>query len=152
MVKLTTLPDVMQKHLSDLDCPVFETQPWVRGGPLRERRIAVVSSAGIHRRDDAHFTGGDAGYRTISRETDDDLVMSHISINFDRTAFQQDREAIFPLKHLTDLADEGVIGSVAATHYSFMGATSASAMEKNARELAGQLKFDNVDSVVLLPV
>jgi hypothetical protein len=41
---------------------------------------------------------------------------------------------------------------VAATHYSFMGATDPLQMESHARQLAGQLKADEVDAVVLPPV
>ena len=42
--------------------------------------------------------------------------------------------------------------SVAATHYSFMGATDPLQMEPHARELAGRLKADAVDAAVLPPV
>jgi len=41
---------------------------------------------------------------------------------------------------------------MADTHYSFMGATDPLQMEPHARELAGRLKQDNVDSVLLAPV
>ena len=41
---------------------------------------------------------------------------------------------------------------MADTHYSFMGATDPLEMEPYARELAGRLKQDNVDSVLLAPV
>jgi hypothetical protein len=37
--------------------------------------------------------------------------------------FQEDWNVVFPLDRLNELAAEGTIGSVAATHYSFMGAT-----------------------------
>jgi hypothetical protein len=47
---------------------------------------------------------------------------------------------------------EGTIGSMADTHYSFMGATDPLQMEPHARELAGRLKQDKVDSVLLAPV
>ncbi len=79
-------------------------------------------------------------------------MISHISINFDRTGFQEDWNVVFPLDRLTELAAEGVIGSVAQTHYSFMGATDPVQMEPDARELAGRLKQDNVDAVILSPV
>jgi D-proline reductase (dithiol) PrdB len=46
--------------------------------------------------------------------------MSHVSVNFDRTGFQQDLKVIFPLDRLRELAVEGSIGSVAAFHYSFL--------------------------------
>ena len=46
----------------------------------------------------------------------------------------------------------GRIGSVAATHYSFMGATDPREMEGAAREVAARLKQDRVDAVLLSPV
>jgi D-proline reductase (dithiol) PrdB len=82
----------------------------------------------------------------------DQLLCSHISINFDRTGFQEDWNVIFPLNRLRELAAEGTIGAVAATHYSFMGATEPREMETAAREVAGRLKQDNVDAVLLPPV
>ena len=153
MVDVRTLPDVMQKQLNELDCPVFENKPWVRGGSLKDRRVALISSAGLHLRSDKHFVGGDPSYRVIPRDTDpDEIVMSHISVNFDRTGFQQDLNVTFPLKHLADMEEEGLIGSVASNHYSFMGATDPKEMESDARHLASELKADHVDTVVLLPV
>ena len=50
------------------------------------------------------------------------------------------------------MEEEGLIGSVASNHYSFMGATDPRDMEDDARQLAGVLKSDQVDAVVLLPV
>jgi hypothetical protein len=48
--------------------------------------------------------------------------------------------------------DAGKIGAVADTHYSFMGATDPRTMEVHARELAGRLHDNGVDSAVFLPV
>ena len=81
-----------------------------------------------------------------------ELVMTHLSINFDRSGFQQDLNVIFPVDRLRELAKEGIIGSVADFHYSFMGASDPASMEKQAREVAGLLKKDKVDAVLLLPV
>lgn len=81
-----------------------------------------------------------------------DLVMTHISTNFDRTGFQQDWNVVFPLDQLKELAAEGIIGSVAAYHYSFMGATDPAEMEPAARNLALLLKGDGVDGALLVPV
>jgi len=44
------------------------------------------------------------------------------------------------------------VGSVASIHYSFMGATHPAKMERMARQLAGLLKRDQVDAVLLVPV
>jgi D-proline reductase (dithiol) PrdB len=99
------------------------------------------------------FRGRDADYHAIPSPTKPkDLLTSHISVNFDRTGLQEDWDVAFPLERLRDLAAEGVIGSVAETHYSFMGASDPLQMEPHARELAGRLKRDQVDSVLLCPV
>jgi D-proline reductase (dithiol) PrdB len=105
------------------------------------------------RRGEDPFRGRDADYRAVPADTrPQDLLVSHISINFDRTGFQEDWNVVFPLDRLNELAAGGVIGSVAATHYSFMGATDPVEMEPYAREVAGRLKSDEVDAVILSPV
>ena len=99
------------------------------------------------------FRGRDPHYLAIPATTRlEDLLCSHISINFDRTGLQEDWNVAFPIERLRELAAEGTIGSMADTHYSFMGATDPLEMERYARELAGRLKQDNVDSVLLAPV
>jgi D-proline reductase (dithiol) PrdB len=141
-------------------CPVFDTHPWVSGPPLSQRRVALISTAGLHRRDDRPFavTAGNAraiagDYRVIPHHiAANDLVMSHVSTNFDRTGFQQDWNVVFPLDRLHELAQEGVIASVAAFHYSFMGATEPRHMETAAHELSRLLHQDDVNAVLLVPV
>lgn len=78
--------------------------------------------------------------------------MSHLSTNFDRTGFQQDWNVVFPLDRLQELAQQGVIDSVAACHYSFMGATDPKHMEPSAHALARLLHQDHVTAVMLVPV
>ena len=109
-------------------------------GRSRCQRRNAVSRAGCG------LPGGSADTRP------EDLLVSHISINFDRTGLQEDWNVAFPLERLKELAADGVIGSVAETHYSFMGASDPIQMEPHARELAGHLKRDQVDSVLLCPV
>ena len=136
------------------DCPVFGNTPWVTGQPLNQRRVAIVSTAGLHRRDDRPFTR-DVGdlYRIIPGDIrSDDLVMSHLSVNFDRSGFSQDWNVVFPIDRLRELAEDGVIGSVAGFHYSFMGADDPLRWEQQARSLAAILKRDDVDAVLLVPV
>jgi D-proline reductase (dithiol) PrdB len=153
VTRLTDLLPGQAKRLAELECPVFATRPWVSGPVLAQRRVAIVSSAGLVRRGENPFRGRDPDYRVIPATTRaDDLLCSHISINFDRSGFQEDWNVVFPLDRLRELADSGVIGSVAKTHYSFMGATDPVEMEPYARELAGRLKGDAVDAVILSPV
>jgi D-proline reductase (dithiol) PrdB len=153
VTRLTDLPPVQAQRLAELECPEFRTRPWVTGPSLSQRRIAIVSSAGLVVRGEDPFRGRDPDYRVIPASVEpEELLCSHISINFDRTGFQEDWNVVFPLDRLRELAAERAIGSVAQTHYSFMGATDPVQMEPHARELAGRLKSDQVDAVILSPV
>lgn len=154
MVKrLSDMPEVEANHLRRIECPTYDDTPALRGKPLAERRVAIISTAGLHKRGDRPFRPGDGSYRIIPAETQgNELVMSHISVNFDRTGFQQDVNTAFPIDRLRELAADSTVGSMAAMHYSFMGAFPPAAAEPHAEHLAGLLKADKVDAVLLVPV
>lgn len=153
MVRLADLPDNEAARYASLDCPTFETTPWVEGPRLADRRVAVVSTAGLQRRDDRPFAFGAMDYRIIPADIRArDLVMCHVSPNYDRSGFQQDFNVALPIDRLRELAAAGTIGSVGAYHYSFMGATHPAEMEAAVRDLAGPLRQDGVDAVLLVPV
>ena len=144
----------MLKKVPEL--PRFESRPWVRGPALWRRRVAIVTTAGLHLRGDRPFGSGASGmdYRVIPHDVAaSDLVMSHVSVNFDRSAFQADLNVALPLDRLRELVRDGVVGSAADFHYSFMGAVSpVTRYEPKVRELAGLLRQDAVDAVLLTPV
>ncbi len=153
MARLSELPAAEAQYLMEVECPTFDREPWVTGPALAERRVALVSSAGLNLRGDRPFLSGSADFRTIpDGVAPGDVLMSHVSVNFDRTGFQQDLNVVLPLDRLHELVADGVVGGVASAHYSFMGATDPRKMEPKARQLAGILKDDGVDTVVLLPV
>ena len=153
MVRMSDLPEGEVEFLTETECPTFDHQPWVSGPARAERRVALVSSAGLNIRGDRPFLLGSAGFRVIPDDVDPgDVLMSHVSVSYDRTGYQQDLNVILPLDRLHEMAGDGTIGSAASAHYSFMGATEPEKMEPKARELAGILKDDGVDAVVLLPV
>jgi D-proline reductase (dithiol) PrdB len=160
MARLDQVHPALRAALLAMPCPTFDTQPWVPGPALPQRRVALISTAGLHRREDRPFavTAGHAramagDYRVIPHDiAANDPVMSHVSTNFDRTGFQQDWNVVFPLDRLRELAQDGVIGSVAALHYSFMGATEPGQMEAAAHTLVRLLTQDHVNAVCLVPV
>ena len=158
MVRLADLPESERKgHLDRIaTLPRFPSQPWARGPALAQRRVAIVTTAGLHARSDQPFDSGGAGidYRVIPGDAAPaDLVMSHASVNFDRTGFQSDWNVVFPLDRLKELVRDKTVGAAAAFHYSFMGAIpQVTRYEPKARELAALLKADRVDAVVLSPV
>jgi D-proline reductase (dithiol) PrdB len=154
MVRLLDLPEVERRHLMAKACVPLPGEPFVTGRPLHERRVAIVTTAGLHRRDQAAFGIADTGYRVIPGDVAGrDLVMSHTSVNFDRTGFQQDTNVVFPIDRLRELAADGTIGSIARYHYALMGALwEPPEIEATARAVAGFLKQDRVDAALLVPV
>jgi D-proline reductase (dithiol) PrdB len=153
MVRMTELPATSQVSMANLETPEFTDRPFVPGPPLKSRRIAVVTSAGLVRRGERPFVSGGTDFRVIPAGTSAaDILMSHVSVNFDRTGFQRDLNIVLPADRLQDLAKAGQIGSVAGNHYSFMGATDPRGMQEHARTVAGRIKNDRVDGVLLTPV
>lgn len=157
MVRLADLSEPERNYLLGKvkDLTGFDGRAWVEGPALKQRRVAIITTSGLHRQGDRPFGGGaaDVDYRVIPGDVSaGGLVMSHVSVNFDRTGFQQDINVVFPIDRLKELAAEGVIGEVADYHYSFMGAPPPRTLEPKARQLAGMLKQDRVDAVLLTPV
>ncbi|MEK9678718.1 MAG: glycine/sarcosine/betaine reductase selenoprotein B family protein [Rhodospirillaceae bacterium] len=153
MVRIDEWPEDFQREYFAREMPSFDTTPMVGGPPLSERRVAVISTAGLHRRGDRPFTEQSGDFRIIPSDIPEkDLVMSHISTNFDRTGFMKDANVALPLDRLKEMAAAGEIGSVAEVHYSFMGATPPEKMESSIREIVATMKADKVDAVLLCPV
>lgn len=154
MARLEDIPLNERIMVENLDCSGFEDRrPWVEGPPLSERRVAIVSTAALNLRSDAVFQHDSTDYRIIPGDADPrDIVMSHISVNFDRTGFQQDLNICFPLERLKELAADGVIGSVADFHYTLSGAADPLDLEPSAREIAKHMKAEGVDTVLLVPI
>jgi len=155
MARLTDFSDSERKHhLQKIrDLPDFGATPFVAGPSLARRRVAIVTTSGLHARGDRPFDIGAADYRVIPGEMPaSELVMSHVSVNFDRSGFQEDVNVVFPIDRLRELAADGVIGAVSDFHYAFMGAAPIRALEPKAKELATLLKKDRVDAVLLTPV
>jgi D-proline reductase (dithiol) PrdB len=155
MARLSDFPlSEREHHLQKIrDLPHFGATPFAAGPPLRERRVAIVTTSGLHVPGDRPFTVGSPDYRVIPGDAAaTDLIMSHVSVNFDRSGFQEDVNVVFPMERLRELEAERIIGSIADFHYSFMGAASIRAIEPKARELAALLERDRVDAVLLTPV
>jgi len=123
MARWKDLPKYEQDYLADLRLPEFDHTPWTSAKPISESRIALTSTAGIERRGDKPYSFFSGEICLIPTEVDQgELVMSHLSPNFDRTGLQQDINVTLPTERMCELEAEGAIGSVAKFHYTFMGA------------------------------
>ena len=76
MVRLTDLPDYERDHLLEKCGEPLGPPAWVAPAmPLSEMRIALITTAGLHFRDDNAFGLMDDGFRPISNSEDpNDLV------------------------------------------------------------------------------
>ena len=78
MVRLTDLPDYEREHLLAKSLPPLGPPVWVAAKkPVSDMRVALLTTAGLHFRDDPTFAFADATFRPIDNEEDaDNLVMS----------------------------------------------------------------------------
>lgn len=153
MARLSDLTPALAENLLKLPMPEFGETPFVTPPELAKSRVAIVSTAGLHRRTDVTFRPGASDYRIIPGDiAAADLVMSHISVNFDRSGFAQDPNLVFPIDLLRQMEANAEIGSLAQWHYAFMGASDPSTMEESGAEVGRLLKQDGVDVALLVPV
>lgn len=127
--------------------------------PLSDAVIAVLTTAAFHLPSQAPFDesvrGGDASYREIPDDSSlASLSIAHKSDSFDHSGIEADHNLALPLDRLREMEAAGEIGGVARTHYSFMGSVTAPArlIQETAPAVAGLLKQQGVDAVLLTPV
>ena len=146
-VRETILPDF---DWTCFDTPSPRTQP---KRPLAEARVALISTAGAHLPDDRRHAGGADGdhtYRVIPADATE-VALHHGG--YDTKRARLDPNVVFPLSLLRELADEGLIGEVAPTAYSFMGyiPDTAPLLHETGPEVARALIGDAVDLALLVP-
>jgi D-proline reductase (dithiol) PrdB len=155
MPRLETLSEIQRKSMLFFPCLEYDSIPW---SPLTRElsrcKVALVTSAGLHRRCDPPFQSADPSYRVIPSDTPAaELIQSHTSIGFDRTGIYRDINTTLPLDRMRELAESGAIGGVARNYYSFMGALRdpSRAINETGPEVARLMQDEGVDLVFLTP-
>ena len=155
MPRLEDLPDLTRQGM--LNFPAFDHDAApcaMMSKPLTEAKIALVTTAGLHLRDDTPFSGGDQTYRVIpSSAPASGIIQSHMSIGFDRTGIMRDVNVTFPIDRLREMAERGEIGSVTESFYSFMGAQRSPRRieEETGPEVGRLLLEEGADAAFLTP-
>ena len=155
MVKLTDIPEYERNHLMSKLLPPLGELPWaVNNKSLSEKKVAIITTAGLNFREDHNFEFVDSSYRALPRDLSaSDILMTHASVNYDRSGFQEDINVVFPVDRFKELESEGVVGRLADVNYSFMGGGMLpDVYEANVRDLAKVLKADGVDAALIVPV
>lgn len=129
--------------------------------PLSDCTVALISTAGVARNDDRPFDQegerrnpwwGDPSFRVIPLgTTEKDVRLYHMHI--DPRFGEADLDVVLPMRRLTELADQGVVGCPAPTHYSMMGfiLDATELLEKSVPAVAERLRAEHVDAVALVP-
>jgi len=155
MVELADIAEYERNHLMSKLLPPLGELPWVANDkPLSEKKVAIITTAGLNFREDHNFEFVDSSYRALPRDlAASDILMTHASVNYDRSGFQEDINVVFPVDRFKELESEGVIGRLADVNYSFMGGGMLpDVYEANVRDLAKLLKADGVDAAFIVPV
>jgi D-proline reductase (dithiol) PrdB len=123
-------------------------------GPLREARVMILSSAGVHEKSEPPFKPtNDMTFRRIAQSAaPEDLVLSHPAPV--RRPGEADINVVHPYQRLAELADSGYIGGVTEYHLSILGAIKL--LNELVTDLVPQLAEDaraaGADLVLAVPL
>jgi D-proline reductase (dithiol) PrdB len=133
-----------------------ETIAWSRlTQPLSECRVALVTTSGVHLRDQEPFNAqaldGDPSYRVIPESVDaQELIVTHN--HYDHSDADRDVNCLFPIDRLRELVTEGTLGAASREHFGFMGFNPRpDRIVKNGNDVADRLVDLGVDVAVLSP-
>jgi D-proline reductase (dithiol) PrdB len=120
--------------------------------PLRESRLALVSSGGFYVAGQPPFGENDLSYRLIPRDTRaDELRIFHHGYRDDDP--DRDPNCVFPIDRLRELVTAGVIGELAPFAVGFVMTYSARReQQERAPKIAEELRRMEVDAALCVPV
>lgn len=137
----------------------FDSIPWAPvKAETKDMRLALVTSAGVHLKNQKPFDmsdrNGDPSFREIPRDVrKEDLMITHNY--YDHRDADRDVNLVLPLDRVQELVLEGDIRSVARYHYSFMGHIHGGHIKEllnhTAPEVRQRLLEDGVEAVFLTP-
>lgn len=155
----TAFPSLAERVIDSYTPWESEGIPWTPATkPLSNCKVSIVTTSGLHHKSQEAFDmkdpEGDPSYRIIdSAEPLSSLMITHDY--YDHSDADRDINIVFPVERLRELQNEGAIGGLAERHYSFMGHIDgrhiSTLINKSGPEVAGLLKCDNVDIVLLTP-
>ncbi len=126
--------------------------------PLEESRVALVTTAGVHRRGQPPFDMSDPHGDPTFRVIDGSAPVESLTIThdyYDHSDADRDINIVFPIERLREFQAEGLVGEVSGLHLGFMGHITGphedTLVGTTAPEAARALKQAGVDAVLLTP-
>jgi D-proline reductase (dithiol) PrdB len=137
----------------------FSESPWTKlKKDISECRLALVTTGGVHLKEQTPFNMEDPEGDHSFREIPSDVMTENLTIThnyYDHQDAKKDINIILPVERVRELKQYGEIGDIATRHFSFMGHITGSHVEEliknTAPEVAKLLKSDDVDIVILTP-
>lgn len=123
---------------------------------LSECRVAFLSTSGVQTRDSLRFDTahpvGDFTFRRVPSDAAVEDLEIH-QLKYPTFGAERDLNVIFPIERLRELRDEGVIGSLNSSFYTFIGYNMDPDMLERtlARDVARALADDEVDIALAAP-
>ena len=144
------------------DQPFSGKIPWTPlDKSISDATFTLMTSAGISMKSDPRFdmerekaepAWGDPSYREIPRTaTESDIEVSHLHVN---TAYiKQDINVMLPLTRFQEFEQEGLIGKLAPTCYSYYGfqLDPTALLNETMPQVADRMRQENVEAVLLTP-
>jgi D-proline reductase (dithiol) PrdB len=125
---------------------------------LGESRVALVTTAGVHLKDQMPFNMNDPDGDPSSRVIDGKVSVNDLMIThdyYDHRGADKDINIVFPIERLRELETAGLIKSAASVHFGFMGHIVGPHIPTltgvTAPEAAERLRAEGVDIVLLTP-
>lgn len=157
---ITRYPSLAQRFITAYEpWESGEAVPWSPPQkPLSDCKLALVTTSGVHHTTQQPFDMQDSDGDPTLRAIDGETIANNYKIThdyYDHSDAEKDLNVIFPLDRLRELQQEGVIGQLADSHYSFMGHIDgrhiATLIGQSAKQVVEKLKQDQVDVVLLTP-
>jgi D-proline reductase (dithiol) PrdB len=158
------MPPALRAWISkDIPEQPFSGQiPWTPlDKSIRETTFSLITTAGISMRSDPPFdmerekdepAWGDPSYREIPKTaTERDIEVSHLHIN--TTHIKQDINVMLPLTRFQEFEQQGLIGKLAPTCYSYYGfqLDPTALLDETMPKVADRMRHENVEAVLLTP-
>jgi D-proline reductase (dithiol) PrdB len=137
---------------------VPEGVPWTPyTGRPSEQKIALVTTGGLYLKDkqppfNTESIHGDSSFREIPRAVrPEELAIAHA--HFDHSLAEQDINVILPIQRFIELEEDGMIGKLADTHYSFSYVNDVVPLvTETAPEVIRRFQAEGIDVLFLVPV
>jgi len=119
--------------------------------PIRQCRVALISSGGFYAKGQPSFVDNDPSYRLVPMQTRrEDLLIYHHGYR-DNDA-DHDPNCVFPMERLLEMAAAGEIASTADAAVSFLMSYSPNRDIERAGRIAEELRQMEVDAALCVPV